>query len=180
VDKSIAPLQDAQQAIKMVRDNASRWGIDPAKVGIAGFSAGGHLATTAATHFQKSLIENKSNTNLRPDFLIAVYPVISMQDKLTHADSRNNLLGKQPSKETIDLFSNELQVNEQTPPTYLMHAGDDKLVDVDNSIAFYQALKLHKVPAEMHLYPKGGHGFRPQGWVDTVTAWMKSNNWIAK
>ncbi|MEO5944082.1 MAG: alpha/beta hydrolase, partial [Ferruginibacter sp.] len=102
VDKKIAPLQDAQQAIKLVRENAAAWGIDPNKIGIAGFSAGGHLAATVATHFKKSYIENKNNTSLRPDFLIVVYPVISMQDNLTHADSRRNLLGSNPSKEIID------------------------------------------------------------------------------
>ncbi|HEY5407422.1 MAG TPA: alpha/beta hydrolase, partial [Ginsengibacter sp.] len=118
VNKTIAPLQDAQQAIKMVRDSASIWGIDANKVGIMGFSAGGHVASTEATHFNKALIENKSNTNLRPDFEILVYPVISMQDSLTHKDSRRQLLGPNPSKETIDLYSNELQVNKNSPPAY--------------------------------------------------------------
>ena len=99
VNKTIAPLQDAQQAIKIVRDSASAWGIDVNKVGIMGFSAGGHVASTEATHFNKALIENKSNTNLRPDFQILVYPVISMQDSLTHKDSRRQLLGSNPSKE---------------------------------------------------------------------------------
>ena len=116
VNKTIAPLQDAQQAIKMVRDSAADWGIDASKVGIMGFSAGGHVASTEATHFNKALIENKSNTSLRPDFQILVYPVISMQDSLVHKGSRTQLLGSNPSKETIDLYSNELQVNKNTPP----------------------------------------------------------------
>src|SRR4051812_49335461 len=102
LNKTIGPLQDAQQAIKRVRENAAKWGVDANKVGIVGFSPGGHLASTAATHFQTPVIENANNTNLRPDFQVVVYPVISMQDSLTHRDSRNNLLGKNPSKELMD------------------------------------------------------------------------------
>ena len=180
VDQSIAPLQDAQQAIKRVRENASTWEIDPNRIGIMGFSAGGHLASTAATHFQKALIENKNNTSLRPDFLILIYPVISMQDSLTHIDSRRNLLGAQLTKVMIDNFSNELQVTEQSPPAYLTHAGDDQLVDVDNSILFYEALRHHHVPAEMHIYPAGGHGFifRQKGWMNPLFEWMQNSKWI--
>jgi acetyl esterase/lipase len=178
IDKKIGPLQDAQQAVKIVRENSYKWGIDKNKIGIMGFSAGGHLASTEATHFEKSFIENNDKTNLRPDFLILVYPVISMQDSLTHRDSRTNLLGKNPSKEIIDQFSNELQVNENTPPTYITHAGDDKLVDVDNSIVFYENLRHHKVPVEMHLYPKGGHGFvlslKTEEWMAPVFKWMQN------
>lgn len=181
INTSIAPLQDAQQAIKMVRDNASKWAVDPNKTGIIGFSAGGHLAATAATHFDKPLIENKSGTSLRPDFLILVYPVVSMQDGLTHADSRKNLLGAVPTKDTIDLFSNELQVTNQTPPAYLTHAGDDNLVDVENSIRFYQALQHHRIPVEMHIYPTGGHGFifRHKDWMRPLFEWMENSKWIA-
>lgn len=180
IDKSIAPLQDAQQAIKKVRENALSWSIDPNIIGIMGFSAGGHLASTAATHFQNALIENKNNTSVRPDFLILIYPVISMQDSLTHIDSRRNLLGAQLSKAMIDNFSNELQVTEQSPPTYLMHAGDDKLVDVDNSILFYEALRHYSVPVEMHIYPAGGHGFifRQKGWMNPLFEWMQNSKWI--
>ena len=134
VDKKTGSLQDAQQAIKIVRENILEWGVDANKVGIMGFSAGGHLASTAATHFEKAYIENNNNTDLRPDFQILVYPVISMEDSLTHPDSRKNLLGDNPSKAIIDQFSNELHVNSNTPPAYLTHAGDDQLVDMDNSI----------------------------------------------
>ena len=177
-NKSIVPLQDAQQAIKLIRENAQQWNIDPAKIGICGFSAGGHLAASAATHFQEALIENSTNTNLRPDFLITVYPVISMQDSLTHADSRTNLLGRQPAKNMVNYFSNELQVTAQTPPAYITHAGDDKLVDVDNSIFFYEALRHHKVPAEMHIYPSGGHGFifSQKNWMQPLLEWMKKRD----
>lgn len=179
-DKSIAPLQDAQQAIKVVRENAAKWGIDTNKVGIMGFSAGGHLASTEATHYKKALIENSDNTNLRPDFQILVYPVISMQDSLTHADSRRKLLGENPSKEMIDNFSNELQVNENSPPAYITQAADDKVVDVDNSIIYFEKLRHHNVSVEMHIYPKGGHGFvfGYKGWMETVFNWMKRLKWI--
>jgi acetyl esterase/lipase len=175
LDKTIGPLQDAQQAIKVVRENAAKWGVNPNKIGIMGFSAGGHLASTEATHFKKPLIENSNNTSLRPDFQIVVYPVISMQDKLTHSDSRTKLLGKNPSKEVVDLFSNELQVNENTPPAYITHAADDKLVDVDNSIGYFEKLRQNNVPVEMHIYPKGGHGFifRHEGWIEPLFIWMK-------
>jgi acetyl esterase/lipase len=180
LDKTIGPLQDAQQAIKIVRENAAKWGIDPNKIGIMGFSAGGHLASTEATHFKKALIENNNNTSLRPDFQIVVYPVISMQDNLTHADSRTKLLGSNPSKETINLYSNELQVDDNTPPAYITHAADDKLVDVDNSINYFEKLRHNNVSVEMHVYPKGGHGFvfGHKGWMEPLFKWMKDSKWI--
>jgi len=181
-DKSIGPLQDAQQAIKIVREHAAEWNIDTAKTGIMGFSAGGHLASTAATHFNHPVIENNNNINLRPSFAILIYPVISMADSLTHHGSRDNLIGNHPTPQLVRNFSNELQVTEQTPPTYLTHTGDDKVVDVDNSIVFYEALRHHKVEAEMHLYPKGDHGFvlqLPQEeWMQPLFAWMKKNKWV--
>ena len=179
-DKKIGPLQDAQQAIKLVREGAAKWGIDPTKVGIMGFSAGGHLASTAATHFEKSYVDNTSNTNLRPDFQVLIYPVISMRDSLTHGGSHDALLGKNPSQPDVDLFSNELQVRANTPPTYLTHAADDKLVDVDNSIIYFEKLRHLKVPVEMHIYPKGDHGFifRHPGWMEPLFDWMKINQWI--
>ena len=181
-DKKIGPLQDAQQAIKIVRENAERWQIDSNKIGIMGFSAGGHLASTAATHFDSAYISNDNNTNLRPDFQILVYPVISMQDSLTHPDSRSNLLGKNPSKEIINLFSNELQVNNDSPPAYITHAGDDKLVDVDNSIFYYEQLRHHGVAAELHIYPKGNHGFvlrqSTEEWMKPIFRWMKNSKLI--
>lgn len=180
VDKKIGPLQDAQQAIKLVRDNADKWGLDRNKIGIMGFSAGGHLASTAATHFEKSYIDNKENTSLRPDFQILVYPVISMTNALTHGGSRDNLLGKNPSNDDIDLFSNELQVKSNTPPAYLTHSADDTTVDVDNSIQYFEKLRHNKVEVEMHIYPKGGHGFifRFPSWIDPLLDWMKRNQFI--
>lgn len=182
MDKKIGPLQDAQQAIKLVRDNAEKWGLNKNKIGIMGFSAGGHLASTAATHFEKTYIDNKENTSLRPDFQILVYPVISMTTALTHAGSRDNLLGKNPSNEDVDLFSNELQVQLDTPPAYLTHTADDKVVDVDNSIVYFEKLRNHKIPVEIHIYPKGDHGFifRHPGWMEPLFSWLESNAWVKK
>jgi acetyl esterase/lipase len=180
LDKSIGPLQDAQEAIKYIRENAVKWNIDTNKVGIMGFSAGGHLASTVATHFNKSFIENNTNTNLKPDFQILIYPVISMQDNLTHKDSRKKLLGSNPTKESIDFFSSELQITDNAPPAYITHAADDVTVDVDNSIQYFEALRHKKIPVEMHIYPSGGHGFifRQQGWIDPLLLWMKKNKWL--
>jgi acetyl esterase/lipase len=182
IDKSIGPLQDAQQAIKMARQRAAEWNLDIKKIGIMGFSAGGHLASTAGTHFDKSYIPNDENISLRPDFMILVYPVISMKDELTHSGSRTNLLGKEPLAEKIILFSNELQINENTPPTWLTHTGDDTVVPVENSIRFYQELIKNKVPAEMHLYPQGNHGFvlklPTDDWMQPLFDWMKRNGII--
>jgi acetyl esterase/lipase len=181
VDKTIGPLQDAQRAIQLVRQRAGEWGINPSKVGIMGFSAGGHLASTAGTHFMKPVIANPSGVSLRPDFMILLYPVISFDDSIGHRGSRDALLGRNPSPAQIREYSNELQVTDQTPPTFLVHAEDDKTVPVLNSINFYEALMRHHVPAEMHLYPRGGHGFgmhnhttkdlwpeRLQNWLDTL------------
>jgi len=176
-DKSYGPLMDAQQAMKVIRSNAVNWNFNPARVGVIGYSAGGHLASTLGTHFSKSNIPNKDNIGLRPDFMILVYPVISMSDQLTHMGSKINLLGMEPSKEKVDLFSNELQVTKETPPTYLTHCGDDSIVDVNNSIVFYQALQKKGVDAELHLFPKGNHGFTQRlpvsEWLDPMLGFLK-------
>jgi acetyl esterase/lipase len=183
-DKSIGPLQDAQQAIKLVKEHAKEWHLDSGRVGIMGFSAGGHLASTASTHFTKAVIENRGNTSLRPDFSLLVYPVISMTDSLGHRGSRDNLLGKSPTPAQIELYSNELQVTAQTPPAFLIHAADDKVVDVDNSIVYFEALRHNKIPAEMHIYPKGNHGFvlniPIDDWMSLCMKWMESSGWLVK
>jgi acetyl esterase/lipase len=178
VDKRIGSLQDVQQSIKYLRENDAKYGIDKSKIGVMGFSAGGHLASTAATHFEKSYIANPENTSLRPDFQVLVYPVITMQNALTHGGSRDNLIGKNPSQEDIDLFSNEMQVKENTPITWLTHAADDKVVDVDNSINYFEKLRKSKVEVEMHIYPKGDHGFifKHPGWMEPLFEWFKRNN----
>lgn len=183
-DKSIGPLQDAQQAIKTVRMRAKEWGVDTAKVGIIGFSAGGHLASTTGTHFKKAVIDNKENINLRPDFMILMYPVISFTEELMHKGSRDNLIGANATPELTKLYSNETQVTERTPPTMLIHAGDDKTVKVANSLRFYESLVKCGVPAEMHLYPKGGHGFglnnktTQDKWIERVENWLKAGKFL--
>ncbi len=181
VDKSIGPLQDAQQAMRFVRTHAQEWNLDPSRVGVIGFSAGGHLASTLATHFARAYIDNPGNVNLRPDFLILIYPVISMDPRITHMDSRNALLGSEPSDEQVRLFSNELQVTSETPPTLLIHATDDQLVDADNSIAFYQAARRAGVPVEMHLLEKGQHGLfltTRDRWQSTIMDWIAAGKWL--
>lgn len=179
IDRSIAPLMDAQQAIRLVRSKATEWGLKKDKIGIMGFSAGGHVASTAATHFsRKADATNNDTTSVRPDFAILIYPVISFDSTITHKGSRNNLVGATASADKIKLYSNELQVTAKTPPSFLVHAGDDAAVPVENSIRYYQACIQYKVPAEMHLYPKGGHGF---GMYNKTTAdnWMdRLKNWL--
>jgi acetyl esterase/lipase len=184
IDKRIGPLQDAQRALQLVRENAVKWNIDPAKVGIMGFSAGGHLAATASTHFNKAVIDNANNISLRPDFSILIYPVISFTDSLTHMGSRNSLVGKNPSWENIQEYSNEMQVTMQTPPAFLVHASDDKGVKPGNSIKYYEALLKNAVSAELHLYQKGGHGFglnnktTSDKWMERLKNWMISNSYL--
>lgn len=146
-----------------------------------GVLAGGHLAATVGTHFAKSYISNNGDVNLRPDFLVLVYPVISMKTGLTHAGSHDALLGTNPPESQVELFSNEMQVTGQTPPTLLLHASNDLLVDVDNSVAFYEALHHHLVPAQMILFTTGNHGFfeiPTDEWHGAVWAWLKKNGWM--
>ena len=184
VNREIGPLQDAQQALRVVRLRAKEWGVNPERVGIMGFSAGGHLASTAATHFTAPVTPDREKTNVRPDFAILIYPVISFDESICHMGSRELLIGRQPSVEKIKSYSNELQVTPQTPPTFLVHSSDDETVKSENSIVFYQALVKHHVPAEMHLYPKGGHGYGMNNpttedfWMDRCRNWMKSNGWL--
>jgi acetyl esterase/lipase len=182
VDKTIGPLQDAQQAIKVVRERAKTWRINSNKIGIMGFSAGGHLASTAGTHFDHAYFSDKENISLRPDFMILGYPVISMTDKLGHSGSRNLLLGEHPSDSLKDFFSGEKNVTEKTPPTFLIHAEDDNGVDPDNSIQFFQALRSHGVPAELVIIPRGGHGFAAnvpmEKWGKPLFEWMSDNGWM--
>ncbi len=157
-------------------------GIDTAKVGIMGFSAGGHLAATAGTHFGRPDLADSTGANLRPDFLLLVNPVISFTDSIGHIGSRNNLLGASPSQELIRWFSNELQVTDNTPPAFLVHAGDDTVVDEKNSLLFYQALRAHRVPGSLHIYQKGEHGFLKDlgfaEWFGRCLFWMKQAGWM--
>jgi len=180
-DKAVGPLQDGQGAIRLVRRHAKEWNIDPNKIGVMGFSAGGHLAATISTHFNEKVYEPKDTTSARPDFSILIYPVISMDTAITHGGSRENLLGKNPSQELVKRFSNELQVNENTPPAFLIHSLDDDVVPVENSIRYALALKKFSVPGELHIYEKGGHGYglgRTNGtessWPESCKKWMKA------
>ncbi|MGD0341429.1 MAG: alpha/beta hydrolase [Bacteroidales bacterium] len=170
-DKSIGPLQDAQEAMRIIRRNAFAWNIDPKKVGVIGFSAGGHLASTLSTHYAEKVYDVTDTVSARPDFSILIYPVITMDASFTHAGSRKNLLGNNPSDEAIKHFSNELQVNEKTPPAFMVHSADDQTVPVKNSIEYYEQLVKYNIPSELHVFQKGGHGYGLGGSRDTQSAW---------
>jgi len=182
-NKVVGPLQDAQEAIRMVRLNAAIWNIDPAKIGIMGFSAGGHLASTLSTHYDERVYETGSKLSARPDFSLLIYPVISMQNDITHKGSQTSLLGQNPSQQDVDFYSNEKQVKPQTPPAFLVHATDDGVVMAENSVNYYLALKKNGVSAELHLYEKGGHGFglgvndTSKFWTKACEEWLKSNGY---
>lgn len=181
IDKSVGPIEDAEQAMIIVRQRAKEWHLDPNRVGIIGFSAGGHLASTLGTHFTKDYVSNPDHINLRPNFMILCYPVISMDPKIAHMGSRIALLGEHPSEEQVRLFSNELQVTKDTPPTLLLHAADDHLVDVDNSIRFFEALRHAGVPVDMTIFRKGEHAFvllPKDQWLSIVMHWIEANGWM--
>ncbi len=181
--KHEVPLIDAQRSIRLVRGMAGQLNIDPAKIGIMGFSAGGHLASTLGTHYQENVykaLDASDALSARPDFMALIYPVITFGQTVTHKGSQYNLLGEHAPAGLIDRFSNEKQVSAETPPTFLVHAMDDSGVPVENSLAFYKALKDQGVPATMHLYPKGGHGFslarhdtHLRGWTERLVEWME-------
>lgn len=185
-DKTVGPLQDAQEAIRVLRRNAEKWNLDTNKIGIMGFSAGGHLASTASTHFLDKIYDAKDGISARPDFSMLIYPVISMENGITHNGSKESLLGKTASADLIAKYSNEKEVNENTPPTFLVHATDDGAVPVENSINYYMALKKNKVPAEMHVYQNGGHGFglgtkgTNTDWSASLEHWLIANKIIAE
>jgi acetyl esterase/lipase len=185
-----APLLDAQRALRLVRAKAKDYGIDPKKVGIMGFSAGGHLASTATTHFNVGGLKNDDEVekeSARPDFAILAYPVITMEAGVTHGGSRNNLLGPKPDDKLVELYSNEKQVTKDTPPVFIFHTSADTAVVPENATRFYLACKKAGVPVEMHIYEKGKHGVglgsdpkwtggEPSvaTWPDRLTDWMKA------
>lgn len=178
-----APLQDAQRAIRTVRSRAKSFGVDPGKIGILGFSAGGHLCSTAVTHFDSGTADSKDavmRMSSRPDFGILCYPVIAFDQPYTHKGSQRNLLGEDASPELIASLSNEKQVMDDTPPCFLWHTWEDKSVPPENSVVFYQSLLAHKIPAELHIYEQGPHGLglaklRPgaNAWPPACIAWLK-------
>ena len=178
-----APLLDAQRAIRTVRTRAKEWNVDPTRVGIWGFSAGGHLAATLGTHFDTGNPHNEDvveRASSRPDFMILTYPVITLREPYTHLGSRENLLGANPDPSLIETLSIENQVTARTPPTFLVHTGGDTYVPAENSVMFYLELRKFKVPAEIHIYEKGEHGFGLgwgqvlSTWPDRLEAWLKA------
>jgi len=180
--ESFWPLHDAVQAVRTIRAHAAEWRIDPHRVGIMGFSAGGHLASTLATHFdggQPDAADPLDRLSSRPDFVALLYPVVTLHDPLAHKGSRDNLLGANPDPRLVDLYSNETQVTAQTPPTFLAHAKDDKAVPFANSVQFSEALQKAGVPCEIHLFEKGGHGFaliphaETKEWPALFQQWLK-------
>ncbi len=178
------PLLDAQRAIRTVRANAKEWDIDPAKIGIMGFSAGGHLASTAGTHFDDGNAASADpieKVGCRPDFMILCYPVIMFNSEYTHNGTQNNLLGADASKELVDFYSNEKMVSDRTPPTFIFQTDEDKPVPAENAVQFYLALRKHKVPAEMHIFEKGPHGVGLAAnmpgnkvWPELCRIWLES------
>lgn len=184
-----APLQDAQRAIRTVRSRCEEFNVDPAKIGILGFSAGGHLASSAATHFddgQKDNADKIMQVSSRPDFAILCYPVIAFDQPYTHRGSQENLLGKNADPELVSSMSSEKAVTDKTPPTFLWHTTEDRGVPPENSVVFYLACVKHKVPAEIHVYEKGPHGIglaknfpATADWSNAAIRWMKARG-IAK
>lgn len=176
-DKKFGPLQDVQQALALVRENSKKWNIKSDKVGVMGFSAGGHLASSAAVHFTDPVLPALTPEQVRPDFHVLIYPVVSFADSIGHLGSRANLLGKAAESEWQAYFSNDTQVTAQTPPAFLVHAGDDHSVVLENSLSYFRALKSHDVAAGMLILPSGGHGFgmrNPVDWFATMLQWMQA------
>jgi acetyl esterase/lipase len=173
---------DATRAIRIIRHRASEWNINPNKVGVMGFSAGGHLAATLSTQFDlgNTAVENQFDKfSSRPDFSILVYPVISMLNGLTHMGSRKSLLGDNPTKEELNFYSNDLQVKSNTPPTLLIHAKDDSVVVPENSIQYHRALQKNKTPTTLHLLEVGGHGFGIKNAQAPTNSWLKiTDEWL--
>lgn len=180
--RETGPLQDAQRAFVLVRENAARWGVNPARVGIIGFSAGGHLAATATTMYAKPVVAT-NGISVRPDFSVLVYPVISM-GKYTHQGSKDNLIGANAPADVVKAFSTELQVQPDGPPVCLIHAQDDKAVPPQNSLMFYNALLDEHIRGALFLYQAGGHGYglhnktTTDQWLDRVLQWMEANKWL--
>jgi acetyl esterase/lipase len=178
VDKATGPLQDAQEAIKTVRERAEEWGIDPARVGIMGHSAGGHLAASAGVHYGDIYIDNEENTDLRPSFMVLMSSVISMEEDITHAGSRRRLIGDDPEEALAAYFSCELQVTGDTPPAWIAHAENDATVMVENSELFFNQMAANGVSGELNVYATGGHSFvrdvATNDWMASLLYWLEA------
>ena len=186
-DKSIGPMQDGQRAIRIVRRQAKEWGINPEKIGIMGFSAGGHLASTLSTHFNEKVYKPEDSISARPDFSLLIYPVISMDSSITHWGSRVNLLGGTPSPEQVKHFSNELQVSAETPPAFMIHSLDDNAVPVQNSIGYALSMREFNIPCELHIFQTGGHGYglgrsanTESNWPEVCHKWLKARGLLIR
>jgi acetyl esterase/lipase len=183
-DKAFGPLQDAQEAIRYARRNSKNWNLNENKIGFIGFSAGGHLASTLASHYDDLIYKPTDSISAKPDFTILIYPVISMDKKNTHKKSKKCLLGKNPSNKLIEKYSNEKNVDSLTSPVFIVHASNDKPVPVENSLNYYLALKNKNVQAEMHIYEKGGHGFglgksgTSKFWTKDCEIWLRTNKYL--
>jgi acetyl esterase/lipase len=181
-------MEDVNRAVRTVRAGAKEWHLDPNRIGIIGFSAGGHLTSTAVTHFDDGKPDAEDpveRVSSRPDFGMLIYPVITMTDPFTHHGSRKNLLGEQPTEELVDLMSNEKQVTDKTPPCFLVHTATDTVVPFQNSLMFAEALAKHHVPVELHIFDHGRHGFGLGGkdeslseWPGLCAKWMESHGWL--
>lgn len=185
IEPDKVPLMDARRAMRLVRYNATKWNISREKIGIMGFSAGGHLASTLGTHFDygdKTSTDSVERISCRPDFMILMYPVISFTDSCTHKGSREALLGKNPDRSLVAFYSNELQVKKDTPPAFFVHADNDTGVPVENTLLMYKALRANKIPAELHILSEGEHGFglgtgndHINSWTNSLKLWL---NWL--
>jgi acetyl esterase/lipase len=184
-----APLQDVQRAIRFARANAEKYGLSSRRIGVMGFSAGGHLASTAATHFDSGKPGDKDpieHVSCRPDFVVLGYPVISLQESFAHKGSARNLLGENPDAAMLELLSNDKQVTKDSPPAFLFHTGEDTGVPVENSLAYYQACRKNGVPAELHVYQYGPHGVglapgdpAASTWKNRLADWMRASGLLA-
>ena len=186
VEPRKAPLMDAQRAMRLVRSNAKSWNIDTAKIGIMGFSAGGHLASTLGTHFDygnKNSIDSIERISCRPDFMVLIYPVISFTNASVHDGLSEALLGKNPGQDLLVYYSSELQVKDDTPPAFFALADNDDVVPAENSLLMYAALRKKKIPSELHILSEGKHGFglgltnqHVSSWTNNLQLWLKSLN----
>ena len=178
--KNKVALLDAQRALYILNTNAKQWNINASKIGVMGFSAGGHLSATISNHFDFNFFKKNINKeNFRPSFCILIYPVISMRDKYTNEGTKFSLLGNSPTEKQVEFFSNELQVRGKTPPTLLIHAKDDSIVDPENSIRYHKALQENKIPTRLHLMEQGGHGFGIKNALEPTNFWLKiTKEWL--